>query len=50
MDPVVGAWVSPNIRFYVFALIFVIFDVEALFRVSLGGSISSAWGLKVLLR
>jgi NADH-quinone oxidoreductase subunit A len=24
-------WVSPNIRFYVFALLFVIFDVEALF-------------------
>lgn len=31
MDPVGSAWVSPNIRFYVFALIFVIFDVEALF-------------------
>ncbi|MBK8574879.1 MAG: NADH-quinone oxidoreductase subunit A [Elusimicrobia bacterium] len=31
MEPVGGAWVSPNIRFYVFALIFVIFDVEALF-------------------
>jgi NADH-quinone oxidoreductase subunit A len=24
-------WVSPNIRFYVFALLFVVFDVEALF-------------------
>lgn len=24
-------WVSPNIRFYVFCLLFVIFDVEALF-------------------
>lgn len=24
-------WVSPNIRFYVFALIFVVFDVEAAF-------------------
>lgn len=31
MEPVGGAWVSPNIRFYVFALVFVIFDVEALF-------------------
>jgi NADH:ubiquinone oxidoreductase subunit 3 (subunit A) len=26
-----SAWVSPNIRFYVFALLFVVFDVEALF-------------------
>src|SRR5262249_51282404 len=25
------AWVSPNIRFYIFALLFLIFDVEALF-------------------
>jgi NADH:ubiquinone oxidoreductase subunit 3 (subunit A) len=31
MDGVGAAWVSPNIRFYVFALLFVIFDVEALF-------------------
>jgi NADH:ubiquinone oxidoreductase subunit 3 (subunit A) len=31
MRPVGGAWASPNIRFYRFALLFVIFDVEALF-------------------
>lgn len=31
MDSVGTPWVSPNIRFYVFALLFVIFDVEALF-------------------
>jgi NADH-quinone oxidoreductase subunit A len=31
MDAVGNAWVSPNIRFYVFCLLFVIFDVEALF-------------------
>jgi NADH:ubiquinone oxidoreductase subunit 3 (subunit A) len=31
MDSVGTAWVSPNIRFYVFALLFVVFDVEALF-------------------
>jgi NADH:ubiquinone oxidoreductase subunit 3 (subunit A) len=31
MDPVGSAWVSPNIRFYIFALLFVVFDVEALF-------------------
>lgn len=31
MEPVGSPWVSPNIRFYVFALLFVIFDVEALF-------------------
>jgi NADH:ubiquinone oxidoreductase subunit 3 (subunit A) len=24
-------WVSPNIRFYLFALVFVVFDVEAVF-------------------
>lgn len=31
MDPVGTPWVSPNIRFYAFALLFVVFDVEALF-------------------
>ena len=31
MPPVGTPWVSPNIRFYAFALVFVIFDVEALF-------------------
>ncbi|MGQ0644503.1 MAG: NADH-quinone oxidoreductase subunit A [Elusimicrobiota bacterium] len=31
MESVGSAWVSPNIRFYVFALLFVVFDVEALF-------------------
>ena len=30
-DPVGGAWVQFNIRFYVFALIFIVFDVEAVF-------------------
>ena len=30
-DPVGGAWVQFNIRFYVFALVFVVFDVEAVF-------------------
>jgi NADH:ubiquinone oxidoreductase subunit 3 (subunit A) len=30
-SPWASPWVSPNIRFYVFALLFVIFDVEALF-------------------
>jgi NADH-quinone oxidoreductase subunit A len=30
-DPVGSAWVQFNIRFYVFALIFVVFDVEAVF-------------------
>ncbi len=31
MAPIGSPWVSPNIRFYVFALIFVIFDVESVF-------------------
>ena len=30
-NPVGTAWVQFNIRFYVFALIFIIFDVEAVF-------------------
>ena len=30
-DPVGSAWVQFNIRFYVFALIFLVFDVEAVF-------------------
>ena len=30
--PATGSpWVSPNIRFYIFCLLFVVFDVEALF-------------------
>lgn len=30
--PAIGqAWAAPNVRFYIFALIFVIFDVEAIF-------------------
>lgn len=31
MDPIGTPYVSPNIRFYLFALVFVIFDVEAVF-------------------
>jgi len=31
MQPIGTPYVSPNIRFYVFALIFVIFDIEAVF-------------------
>ena len=31
MEPVGSPWVSPDIRFYSIALLFVIFDVEALF-------------------
>ncbi len=30
-DPTGNAWIQFNIRFYVFALIFVVFDVEAVF-------------------
>jgi NADH:ubiquinone oxidoreductase subunit 3 (subunit A) len=30
-DPTGNAWIQFNIRFYVFALIFIIFDVEAVF-------------------
>ncbi len=31
MDTIGTPYVSPNIRFYVFALLFVVFDVEAVF-------------------
>jgi NADH-quinone oxidoreductase subunit A len=30
-DPVGNAWIQFNIRFYVFALIFIVFDVEVVF-------------------
>ena len=30
-DPTGNAWIQFNIRFYVFALIFIVFDVEAVF-------------------
>ena len=31
MEPMGTSYVSPNIRFYIFALIFVVFDVEVVF-------------------
>jgi len=31
MVPIGSSYVSPNIRFYVFALVFVIFDIESIF-------------------
>jgi NAD(P)H-quinone oxidoreductase subunit 3 len=31
MEPMGGAWIQFNIRYYMFALIFVIFDVETVF-------------------
>src|SRR5262245_37372036 len=31
MEPTGIAWTAPNIRFYVFCLLFVLFDVEVLF-------------------
>ncbi len=30
-EPVGGAWIQFNMRYYVFALLFVVFDVEAVF-------------------
>jgi NADH:ubiquinone oxidoreductase subunit 3 (subunit A) len=35
-NPTGSAWVQFNIRFYVFALIFIIFDVEAVFLLPWG--------------
>ncbi|MGR3280310.1 photosynthetic/respiratory NAD(P)H-quinone oxidoreductase subunit C [Acaryochloris marina NIES-2412] len=31
MEPVGGAWIQFNIRYYMFALVFLIFDVETVF-------------------
>ena len=31
MEPIGGAWIQFNIRYYLFALVFVIFDVETVF-------------------
>ncbi|MGV2828999.1 MULTISPECIES: photosynthetic/respiratory NAD(P)H-quinone oxidoreductase subunit C [unclassified Myxosarcina] len=31
MEPVGGAWIQFNIRYYMFALVFVVFDVETVF-------------------
>jgi NAD(P)H-quinone oxidoreductase subunit 3 len=31
MEPIGTPYVSPNIRFYLFALVFVVFDIEAVF-------------------
>ena len=31
IDPVGETWVQPNIRYYIFAFLFVVFDVEAAF-------------------
>ncbi len=31
MDPIGESWKQPNVRYYIFAFLFVVFDVEALF-------------------
>ena len=31
IDPVGESWKQPNVRYYIFAFLFVVFDVEALF-------------------
>ncbi|HEX2240869.1 MAG TPA: NADH-quinone oxidoreductase subunit A [Actinomycetota bacterium] len=31
IDPVGGGWSQANVRYYIFALLFVVFDVEAVF-------------------
>ena len=44
-NPTGSAWVQFNIRFYVFALIFIIFDVEAVFLLPVGGGLPRARGM-----
>ncbi len=31
IDPIGDRWTQPNVRYYIFAFLFVVFDVEALF-------------------
>jgi NAD(P)H-quinone oxidoreductase subunit 3 len=31
MEPIGGAWIQFNVRYYMFALVFVVFDVETVF-------------------
>ena len=47
-NPVGPAWVQFNIRFYVFALAFIIFDVEAVFLFTWAISIRDLGGLAII--
>lgn len=57
MEPIGTPYVSPNIRFYIYALIFVVFDVEVVFilpwavkfkELAVGGTIAMAVFLGLL--
>jgi len=51
VDPVGGDWAQSQIRYYVFAVLFVLFDVEAVFIFPWAASIEryGAFGLVVML-
>lgn len=51
VDPVGGGWAQSQIRYYVFALLFVIFDVEAVFLFPWAAATEryGAFGLIVML-
>ena len=53
MDPIGSGWAQTHIRYYLFAFMFVVFDVETLFifpwAVSLGASDASRFALGVML-
>ena len=42
MEPIGGAWIQFNIRYYMFALVFVIFDVETVF-LPMGRRLQPSW-------
>ena len=47
MEPIGGAWIQFNIRYYMFALVFVIFDVETVFLYPMGSCISQTWVISI---
>ena len=51
VDPIGGGWSQSQIRYYVFALLFVIFDVEAVFIFPWAASVEryGVFGLVVML-
>ena len=51
MEPIGGAWIQFNIRYYMFALVFVIFDVEAVFLFPWAANVEryGTFGLVVML-
>ena len=43
VDPVGTGWSQTYVRYYIFGLLFVIFDVEAVFHISMGYQLRKTW-------